>query len=65
MTLPKVPERLKSRKLWLAVVAAVVAFGNAYFDWGLDPKEVWAILIPLLGYVGVEGLADVVERAKK
>jgi hypothetical protein len=66
MKLPKVkfPARLTSRKLWLAVIASVVAFGNSYWDWGLSADEVWAIIIPLLAFVGVEGVADTAERLK-
>ena len=56
---------LKSRKFWLAVIAAVVAFGNALFDWGIKTEEVWAILTPLLGFIAVEGVADTAERMRK
>jgi len=35
----RIPERLKSRKFWLAVVSALVVFGNKAFDWGLDEKR--------------------------
>ena len=56
------PESLKSRKLWVALIAAFVAFGNSLFDWGLKSEEVWMVVLPLLGYLGVEGGADVVSR---
>lgn len=51
-------KRLSSRKFLLAVVAALVVFGNKYFGWDLDEKEVWAFLAPLLLFIGVEGAAD-------
>lgn len=54
--------RLLSRKFILALVAGFVAFGNALWDWGLSTEEVWAIITPLLGYIGIEGAADIVER---
>lgn len=54
-----IPEKLKSRKLWLALLASVIAFGNAMWDWGLKPEQVWPIIVPLLAYIGVEGTADV------
>lgn len=54
--------RLKSRKLWLAVLAAGVAFGNSMFDWGLKLEEVVAIITPLLAFISLEGIADIKER---
>jgi len=48
----------KSRKLWLSIVGAFVAFGNSMWEWGLTIDQVWLILIPLLAYIGVEGLRD-------
>lgn len=59
-----VPTQLKSRKLWLAVIAAVVAFGNAMFDWGLTTEQIWSVLAPLLAYIGVEGVADIKGRGE-
>ena len=58
----KVPEKLKSRKLWLAVASAFITFGNAMWDWGLSQQEVESIVIPLLAYVGIEGIADIRHR---
>lgn len=51
-----------SRKFIMAVLAAVIAFGNAFFEWGLDFNEVVAIITPLLGYIVIEGAADIKER---
>jgi len=42
----------------LALIAAVVAFGNAAWDWGLTQDDLWAVLIPILTFIGVEGLKD-------
>lgn len=50
--------RLKSRKFILAVVAAVVAFANAFFELGMTTEQVWSVLAPLLAYMGVEGWRD-------
>lgn len=52
-------KRLTSRKFILAVVAGLVAFGNGYFDWGLDIKEVLAVVGSFLFYIGVEGVRDI------
>ncbi len=60
----KIPERLTSRKLWVAIVAAFVAFANAFWDMGLTNEQVWSVIGPLLGYILAEGTADVVERWK-
>ena len=57
-------KRWFSRKFILAVVAALVAFGNAMFNWGLSTEELISILGPLLAFIGVEGAADVMERTK-
>lgn len=50
--------RCTSRKFLLALIAAVVAFGNAAWDWGLTQDDLWAVLIPILTFIGVEGLKD-------
>lgn len=54
--------RLTSRKFLLAFVAAIVVFGNAFFDWGITNEQVWAILTPILAFIGVEGAADLKNR---
>lgn len=58
----RIPKQLQSRKLWLAVIAALVAFVNAAFDMGLSTEQVLLIIGPLLGYITVEGAADIKER---
>lgn len=58
----KIPVQLKSRKLWLALIAALVAFGNALFNWGLTTEQVLTVIAPLLTYIGIEGVADIKER---
>ena len=60
----KIPNRLLSRKLWCAIVASFVAFGNSYWKWNLTPDQVFEIMLPLLAYLGVEGIADIAERNK-
>ncbi len=60
-----VPNQLKSRKLWLSLVAAFVSFGNGMWDWGLSNEEVGAVVLPLIAYIGVQGVADTAEIMKK
>jgi len=51
-----------SRKLWVALIGAAVAFGNSYWDWGMSVEQIMTIIAPLLAYIGVEGIADIKER---
>jgi len=54
----------KSRKLWLSIVGAFVAFSNGMGWWGdvtMSTEQILLILTPLLAYVGVEGMRDVKE----
>ena len=55
-----IPEKLKSRKLWVSLLAAVIVFANKY--WNLDLKEQDLVLIvtALMGYVGMQGVNDAV-----
>lgn len=53
---------LLTRKFLLAIVSAVVVFGNAMWNWGIADEQVWQILTPLLAFIGVEGAADFRER---
>jgi uncharacterized membrane protein len=54
-----IPDRLRSRKFWLAIASAVIVFLNKAYDWGLDEKEILAIVASLLSFVLVEGYADI------
>ena len=56
----KIPQPLKSRKLWLALIAGFIAFGNSFWGWGLKEEQVWMVIAPLLAYIGVEGVKDIV-----
>lgn len=55
-------DRLKSRKLILSIAASAVALLNSTFNLGLDTEQVITVITPLLAYIGVEGVADIMER---
>ena len=60
--LKKFADSLLTRKFLLALVGAVVVFGNAFWNWGISDDQVWQILTPVLAFIGVEGAADLKER---
>ncbi len=47
-----------SRKLWVAVLASGVTFGNAYFDLGLDAQQVILAVSPIIAYVLGQSAVD-------
>lgn len=58
-------QKLTSRKFWLVILAAVFLILNDGLGMGLDEETITAFVILVLGYVGVEGAADVVSRIKQ
>ena len=48
----------KSKKFWASVVATLVPAANFAFGWGFAVPEVLAIVLPIVGYVFSQGLAD-------
>ena len=57
-------EKLKSRKLIMAVVAALVAGVKAFYP-DFPDESLYAIVGALMGYVAVEGLVDAVAQLAK
>ncbi|MEG6521157.1 hypothetical protein [Desulfotomaculum sp. 1211_IL3151] len=57
-------ERLKSRKLIMALMAAVVAGTKAYYP-DLPEDAVYAIVCACMGYVAIEGAVDAVGQLAK
>jgi len=54
-----IPEKYKSRKFQLAVSAVLIALGSAIggqIEWS---QAITAIVFAVLGYIGVEGIADI------
>ena len=50
-------ERLKSRKLWLAIASALVAGLKIYYP-DIPSEAIFGIVGSLMGYVAVEGAVD-------
>ena len=55
-------DSLKSRKLWMAVGFALVVAINAKFGHILNNNDLLLILGATGGFIGVEGVADIVSR---
>ena len=58
----KFPDKLKSRKLWLALFAAVFPVLNSQLGWSLDEEVVMKVFAALMGWVLIEGAADTAAR---
>ena len=58
-------DSLKSRKLILSVASAFFALSNTKLNLGFTTVQVWMVILPLMAFVITEGLADIIERAKK
>ena len=58
----KISPRLLSRKLWLALFAAIFPVLNIQFGWGFDEDVVIKVFVGLLSFVFIEGTADAVAR---
>ena len=54
----KIDRRLKSRKLWLSLVAAVFPILNQTFEWGFDEQVVMKVFAGLLAFVFSEAVVD-------
>jgi hypothetical protein len=54
-----------SRKYLLAIIAAIIAFGNAAFNWGLTQDQVLLALAPILTWMGFEGVRDIKQVESK
>ena len=57
-------DRLKSRKLWLAVISALLVILNKKLNLGLSDQDIILMVTSLLSFVVVEGGADIMERRK-
>ncbi len=53
------------RKFWLVVVAGAIFIANDLWGWGLTEETIENVVIVVGGFVGVEGIADIVSRFKK
>lgn len=60
-----VPNRLKSRKLWITIGTAAVAVANAAFDWGIPNEVGVAVALVIATYLGGQSVIDTVEVREK
>ena len=51
-------EKLKSRKLWVAILALLVELANAFFDLRWSTEQVLGIAAPAVAYVLGQGYVD-------
>jgi len=51
-------EKLKSRKLWMAVTSAILVIANKGLDLGIDETTVTQFVALILGYVFAEAAVD-------
>lgn len=61
----EIPQQLKSRKFILAVVTALLVIANEGLNLNIPEDAIIKVVQIVLVYIGVEGTADVVSRAKK
>ena len=57
-------DRLKSRKFLLTIFGVILELCNYVFELNIPEDVFWGIVTFILGFVVVEGAADVVTRAK-
>lgn len=57
-------QRLLSRKFLLSIFGVILQLCNYVFELGIPEETFWGIITFILGFVVVEGAADVVGRAK-
>lgn len=60
-----IPERLKSRKLWISLLAAAIVFANKYWNMNLKEQDLVLIVTALMGYVGMQGVNDAVTTLRE
>jgi hypothetical protein len=56
--------RFTSRKFLLTLAASIAALTAGMQDGILTQPEVWAVITPILAFIGIEGAADVAGRNK-
>ena len=54
----KMPEFMRSKKWWMAILGAFVPLANEVFGWGLSVEQVATVVLPFVAYIAGQGLAD-------
>lgn len=47
-----------SKKFWASLLGALIPACNYFFGWQLSPEEVGTVILPIVGYVVGQGIAD-------
>ena len=58
-------DKLKSRKLWMAVVGAVLLVLNEGLDLGINPEAILAVAGIIIAYVLGQGAVDTARAARR
>ena len=56
-------EFYKSKKFWASAIGFCIPLLNHFFGWQLSPEEVGIVILPLVGYVAGQGMADLGKHA--
>lgn len=52
------PDKLKSRKMWVALLVSVFTVLNEYLEWGISRETLNTVIMLAVGWIGIEGVLD-------
>lgn len=59
------PQKLRSRKFWVAVVGAFLIIANEGLGWNLPADTITQFAIVLISYIAAEGAVDMVRTLNR
>jgi len=54
----EVPKKLRSRKLWVAIITALAVFLNEVFGIEIDAENLLMVVLPIVAYILGESWID-------
>jgi len=54
----EVPKKLRSRKLWVAIITAFAIFLTEVFGIEIDPENLVVVVLPIIAYILGEAWID-------